>query len=316
MSNNLDRLTSDLLSFFGQRGFNHIDPIPVVQPEDSSTLFTIAGVQNFGSMIEDIHGKGKYMNVQPCLRMDDINEIINTQSIHHVLFNMFGLFDYYATDTGMYFDLFLELFDQLLKTDPGIDVRVHPNLFSDLLTTSEYDFKLNCVRTKYNRYYINTDESMVWKVKDSKTDGYCIEFYVNELEILNMVFTPIGNHYFMDVGLGLERLNFVVNKERVPTKEKLLVPIAVLLDEGITPSNKKHGYVLRKLIRLYLRSTGVKTTLLQNLLHESEALDKITTKAQHLLKGKSEVTQSERTNLFDTYGIDEDTINFVLYEKV
>lgn len=316
MSNNIERLTSDLLSFFGKRGFNHLDPIPVVQPASSPTLFTIAGVQNFGSINDDILGKGKYMNVQPCLRMDDINSISNKNTCHHVLFNMFGLFDYYATDTGMYFDLFIDLLDNLLPYDSSIDVKVHPKLFSDLSTTSEHDFKAYCVRSKCNRYYISKDEGMVWKVKDSETEGYCIEFYVDDIEILNMVFTPIGNHYFMDVGVGLERLNFVVNEESATTKEKLLAPISALLEEGVTSSNKKHGYVLRKLIRMYLRLTNTNTTLLESLLQESKALDKITVKARQLLNGKTDVTDVDKAKLFDTYGIDEDTINFVLYGKV
>jgi len=115
--------------------------------------------------------------------------------------------------------------------------------------------------------------------------GPTTEIYVNGIEIWNIVF----NEFFcdknkkleklktpgVDTGMGLERLAMVVQKKKTVFETDLFEPTiklipkdlderkkrivadhlrgaVFLIDDGVKPSNKDHGYILRRLLRRVL----------------------------------------------------------------
>jgi len=203
-----------------------------VRPYDDSTLFCPAGMQQFKSKFKDTSYKGTIANIQPCIRMNDFEEI--GDSSHLLYFNMIGLFsfrDMYLFDAIKFWIEFIKILG--VKLDY---VTIHP----DKLTASE-DWDL-----LYDNYNVEVkpDPECYWS--DGEIGGYCTEFYSKGIEIGNIV-NPLGN--CIDVGFGLERLNLVLGNP-IPTKQDILKDtITKIIDSGYSPSNTKQGYVLRKLLR-------------------------------------------------------------------
>lgn len=125
---------------------------------------------------------------------------------------------------------------------------------------------------------VNSVEQMTFDI-DCYVPFLCL-IYIAWREISDNKFIPITNPGF-DLGIGIERLAAVLQKcntyqidsinplvevvthylssttSRINEKITRIIAdhlraICVLIDEGVLPSNKKHGYALRKLIRRYL----------------------------------------------------------------
>lgn len=171
---------------------------------------------------------------QRCLRLNDLNEV--GDGTHFLDFYMLGLFSFrhWSMKEGVDFWMgFLTSVGVIPDT-----VTIHPTMQHH--------------RHLYNHYdvLIVEDESCVWS--DGDIGGYCTEFYKDGVEIGNIV-NPNGD--CLDCGFGLERIgSFIPSFEQeCSTITVLTRTIELLIYEGILPSNTKHGYILRKLLRRCFR---------------------------------------------------------------
>jgi alanyl-tRNA synthetase len=203
----------------------------MVNPYDDTTLFCPAGMQQFKSKFKDINNIGSCANIQSCIRMNDFEEIGDTT--HLLYFNMIGLFSFRELTLSNAVDFWVE-FLSILDLKPDY-CTIHPMVKDDPKWNTLYD--------KYNIPIKITDECY-WT--DGEIGGYCTEFFINDVEIGNIV-NPLDT--CIDVGFGLERLEIFCNNKVISKEETLKESIYKIIDSGYTPSNKKQGYVLRKLIR-------------------------------------------------------------------
>ena len=74
----------------GQKGHAEIAPAALVLEDDPTTLFTGSGMQPLMPyLLGEAHPKGKrLMNAQPCLRLQDIEDIGDPR--HTTVFEMLG----------------------------------------------------------------------------------------------------------------------------------------------------------------------------------------------------------------------------------
>ena len=200
-----------------------------VNPYDSTTLFCPAGMQQFKSEFKDLEYKGTKANIQSCIRMNDFEEI--GDATHLLYFNMMGLFSFRELTLKQAIDFWMEfLIKELsLKIDY---VTIHKDK--------------NEWRELYKEYGIEVRFSDDCQWSDGEIGGYCTEFFINDVEIGNIV-NPLGN--CIDVGFGLERLELFVNGSSISKERTLIETANKIIYSGYSPSNAKQGYVLRKVLR-------------------------------------------------------------------
>lgn len=199
-----------------------------VNPYDNTTLFCPAGMQQFKEKFKDESYKGTTANIQSCIRMNDFEEI--GDGTHLLYFNMIGLFSFREMKIEDAINFWLEFLQEKLKIK--IDyITIHPD-------------KINEWSKFYPGLKIQEDKECIWT--DGEIGGYCTEFYVDGIEIGNIV-NPLGN--CIDVGFGLERLELIVNKKEKSKNEILKESILKIIDSGYKPGALKQGYVLRKLLK-------------------------------------------------------------------
>ena len=97
-----DELRQSFLTFFKERGHAIIPSAPLVPENDPTVLFTTAGMQPLVPyLLGGAHPQGKRLvNVQKCLRTDDIEEVGDIS--HNTFFEMLGFWslgDYWKQDS-------------------------------------------------------------------------------------------------------------------------------------------------------------------------------------------------------------------------
>jgi alanyl-tRNA synthetase len=251
---------------------------------DDTTLFCPAGMQQFKKQFKDTSLVNvTQANIQSCLRLLDLDSI--GDGTHFLHFNMIGLFSFRGLTVQQTVDFWMEYLSTLgLKPDY---VTIHPD-------KSEW-LKL------YNNYQVEVraDKECVWS--DGELSGYCTEFYKDGVEIGNIV-NICGD--CIDVGFGLERLDMAVNQTKSKSDVELLeTTIQKILDSGVTPGNKQHGYVLRRLMRLLHKKGGYSDSVHFKL--ERERQENIIQKYQKI---KDRYPDKSKEWWFDTHGIDIDLV--------
>jgi alanyl-tRNA synthetase len=174
-----------------------------VKPYDNTTLFCPAGMQQFKHFFKDTTHQDTISNIQSCIRMNDIDEI--GDGSHLLYFNMVGFFSFRDKTVKEVIDFWMEFLEKELGLKISY-VTIHPD-------------KIEEWEKYYNGYdvEIKNDEECKWS--DGEIGGYCTEFYIDGIEIGNIV-NPLGN--CIDVGFGLERLQYFVNGKVIKTKEETL----------------------------------------------------------------------------------------------
>ncbi|MCB9700084.1 MAG: hypothetical protein H6738_25070 [Alphaproteobacteria bacterium] len=225
------RLLGDFESFCTERGLPFERHLTLTPPDDT-TLFCIAGMQRYKRLFRDPGHRGTLGNVQRCLRLDDLDEL--GDGLHWLSFDMLGLFSFREWSVERTIGFWWSWLDRI-GVRPDV-VTVHPS------------------RREWGRWHerpgveVRTDDDCSWG--DGGITGFCTELFVDGLEIGNIV-NPLGT--CIDVGFGLDRLCLVLGEPPPTPDEALREAVVRLLDSGYMPSNKRQGYVLRRLLRLMVR---------------------------------------------------------------
>jgi alanyl-tRNA synthetase len=299
-------LINNYFRFFSQRGHTQIDHAPLATAADSSTLFNAAGMQPLiPYLIGQPHPAGRRLvNVQPCLRTNDIDEVGDTS--HQTFFEMLGnwsLGDYFK---AVSIEMSYEFLTQWLRIDP---TRLWVTVFAgdaDAPADDESPRIWEQVGLPPARIVpLGRDDNWWGPVGNTGPCGPDTEIFYDFggpgcgpdcrpgcscgrfLEIWNNVFmaynrTGDGRYeplpqQNVDTGMGVDRTITVLQGRPTAFETELFRPIVAqiealapnddlplasarimadhlkaatfILGEGIPPSNKKQGYVARRLIR-------------------------------------------------------------------
>jgi alanyl-tRNA synthetase len=260
-------------------------PSSSLLPDDPSVLFTTAGMQQFkpyytgAADAQKDFGTKNTASIQKCVRTSDIDEVGDER--HLTFFEMLGNFSfggYFKEDAIRYAHEFVTRemgltieYVTVFAGEPGVpedveSVKIWKSLDPDIGIK------------KFGRA-----DNFWGPTGDEGPCGPTTEIYVDGIEIWNVVF----NQYYqrkngtleplptpgIDTGMGLERLALVAQcPGKTVFETDLFAPVMALLPDeldqrtrriiadharaivfmvcdGILPSNKDQGYVLRRLMR-------------------------------------------------------------------
>ncbi|MDA3792420.1 MAG: alanine--tRNA ligase [Elusimicrobia bacterium] len=292
--------------YFKEKGHNWYSSLSLVPPDDPTMLFTTAGMVQFKrqflrNILGDIRKDTRAISIQKCLRTSDIEEVGKTAR-HLTFFEMYGNFsfgDYFKEEAIKWGWEFLI---DILKIDKE---KLYATVYKD-------DDEAYAIWEKIidkSRIYRLGEKDNFWKMGETGPCGPCAEILYDRgpgtgcqdkncevgcecdryVEVWNLVFTQYDRakdgtlkelpQKNIDTGMGLERLNQVVNgldniyetetlkpliekvKEESKNYEKSATRVVAdharavtfLIGDGVSPSNEGRGYVLRRLIRRALR---------------------------------------------------------------
>ena len=296
-------LRKKFLEFFKSRGHTVV-PSSSLIPDDPSVLLTTAGMQQFkkyytgeADPIKDFGSKNT-ASIQKSFRTSDIDEVGDDS--HLTFFEMLGNFSFggYFKKEGI--KLSKDFFDSI---NLGID---YVTVFEGDSDTpfDEESYKIwQSLGIKDVRK--SGREDNFWG--PTGAEGPCgptTEVYINGIEIWNIVF----NQYYkqknrkleklktpgVDTGMGLERLAMVSQGKKNIFETDLFAPYFELLPEelperakriiidhlrgsvfliadGVRPSNKEAGYILRRILRrifVYEHQNKMPAHILEGVLHD------------------------------------------------
>jgi len=258
-----------------------------LRPYDDTTLFAIAGMQQFKPLFKDPTFKGTISNIQSCLRLNDLEEI--GDGSHLLYFNMLGYFSFREKTVQETVDFWMEFLNSI-----GIIpdyVTIHPDKPEWKELYSNYNMEI-----RYDEGCILSEGS-----HDSES-SYCTEFYKNGIEIGNIV-NPYG--YSIDCGFGEERLEMVLTGKGKSKEDTLKETIMKIIESGYTPTYNKQGSILRKLLRIcYLENIVIEHEFYQDeILRQQKIIDKY-----NRMKQKPKFQDKDKEWWFNTLGIDLDLI--------
>ncbi len=278
-------LRSKFVAFFKAKGHKLYDPSPLVS-DDPTVLFTTAGMQQFKAFYlkPDQAPDQKIVTVQPSLRTSDIDQV--GDRTHLTFFEMLGNFSFGGYGKKEAIDWGLEFLTEELLIDRS---RIGVSVFGGDHSLPADDESIAILKTVgfQERSLIKAGrEDNFWgPTGDSGPCGPTVEFYVDGIEVWNLVFNQFDCQadgslknlpsLGVDTGLGLERTLKVLNRKETIFETDLFRPIielirlesdqsserseriiadhlrasAFLIAEDLEPSNKERGYVLRRLIR-------------------------------------------------------------------
>jgi alanyl-tRNA synthetase len=279
------------LDFFKDKRHT-IVPSSSLIPDDPSVLLTTAGMQQFKKYftgerdaLKDF-GSKNVASIQKCFRTSDIDEV--GDKTHLTFFEMLGHFsfgDYFKRET-------IEWTYQLLTEIFGISPkRISAGVFGgdELILFDKESFEAWSKLIPQKKIRRGTRLDNFWGPAGTEGPcGACNEVYVDNIEVATLVFMeyygtaggtlkPLSQKG-VDVGWGLERLAAILQGtddvfetdifQSLITKIRELAPaldnrlerifcdhlraIAFLISDGLRPSNKEAGYILRRLWRRLL----------------------------------------------------------------
>lgn len=273
------------LDFFKSKG-HAIVPSSSLLPTDPSVLFTTAGMQQFkpyftgqADPIKDF-GSRRTTSIQKAMRTSDIDEVGDDS--HLTFFEMLGHFsfgDYFKKETV---EWTYKLLTQVLNIDSS---RISATVFAGD-SNIPFDEESYAAWSKFlppERIRKGPRADNVWGPAGPEGPcGAANEVYVDDLEVATLVFMEYNcardgslsqlPQRGVDVGWGFERIvKIIQNKksifetdlftdiirlmpEQLDERQKRIISdhsraIAFLITDGVQPSNKEQGYVLRRLIR-------------------------------------------------------------------
>jgi len=329
---NSSELREKFLKFFEKNGHT-IVPSSSLLPSDPSVLFTTAGMQQFKPYYlgEKSPWGPNVVSCQKCIRTSDIEEVGDER--HLTFFEMLGNFSfggYWKKEAIQY------AYDFVVK-ELGLTI--------DYVTVFEGEGGVP-EDTESQEIWKSIDKNIVVKkfgradnfwgpTGDEGPCGPTTEIYVNGIEIWNIVFNEFYQEKDktlkpleikgVDTGMGLERLAMVVQKVPtvfdtdifggVKTKEERIMAdhtraIIALISDGVLPSNKNQGYVLRRLMR---RIMVYPSFSLENFKEVKDVVQAefntfMITMKEGLKHVKDNMTAQEIFSLYETFGLPVDVL--------
>lgn len=300
-------LREKYLKFFEAHGHKIIPSAPLIPENDPSVLFTTAGMQPLVPyLLGEKHPEGvRLTDYQKCIRTNDIDEVGDNR--HLTYFEMLGnwsLGDYFKEEA-------IAMSFEFLTKELGIPVeRLSVTCFAgdedaprDLVA---YEAWKKAGIPEERIYFYGKDDNW-WIAGEEGPCGADTEMFLDTgkpacspecqpscdcgkyVEIWNNVFMEFYKHkdgtytkleqQNVDTGLGLERVNMLLQGKETPYDTEIFAPIMeqlaklakveniasrrivaehlrssmMIIADGGRPSNVDRGYVLRRLIRRMTR---------------------------------------------------------------
>ncbi|OGF70208.1 hypothetical protein A3C73_04575, partial [Candidatus Giovannonibacteria bacterium RIFCSPHIGHO2_02_FULL_44_11] len=295
------------LEFFEKKG-HKIMPSSSLLPDDPSVLLTTAGMQQFkpyfmgkADPVRDF-GMKRAVSIQKCFRTSDIDEV--GDETHMTFFQMLGHFsfgDYFKKET-------IEWTYELLTQVFGVSKdRISASVFAgdDKIPFDTESYNAWSKFLTPDKIKKGPREDNVWGPAGPEGPcGAANEVYVDDLEVATLVFME----YFadkngglaplpqkgVDVGWGFERIVKITQNvktifdidilrpfmellpDTLPERKKRIIidhlrASMFLLSDGVRPSNKEAGYVLRRLMRrlfVYEYQANIVWSVVEGILHD------------------------------------------------
>ena len=296
------------LNYFKSKGHTVIPSAPLIPENDASVLFTTAGMQPLVPyLLGQKHPNGtRLTDYQKCLRTVDIDEVGDNR--HLTYFEMLGnwsLGDYFKEES-------ISMSYEFLTKELGIPVEKLSVTCFGGDSDCERDEESAKVRKKVGipeeRIYFFGKDDNWWIAGETGPCGPDTEMFYDTgkpkcssecnpscgcgkyVEIWNNVFMEFyknedGTYKKLsqknvDTGLGLERINMLLQGKETPYDTELFVPVMdklleltpykeniksrrivtehlrasmMVISDGGRPSNIDRGYILRRLIRRMVR---------------------------------------------------------------
>lgn len=254
-------------------------------PDDPSVLLTTAGMQQFKKYFtgelgaQKDFGSQNTVSIQKCFRTSDIDEV--GDDTHDTFFEMLGNFSF----GGYWKEQAVKYAHEFLVKELGLEID-YVTVFegdTEVPQDSESEKIWQGLGIKNIKRLPRTEN--FWGPTGSEGPcGPTTEIYVKgmKVEIWNLVFNEYYCHKDkrleslkvkgVDTGMGLERLATVVQGKKNIFETDLFAPlneilpaempervkriladharaVSFLISDGVRPSNKEAGYVLRRLMR-------------------------------------------------------------------
>ncbi|OGE79411.1 MAG: hypothetical protein A2751_05245 [Candidatus Doudnabacteria bacterium RIFCSPHIGHO2_01_FULL_46_14] len=281
---NSNELRRKFINFFKSKG-HAVVPSSSLVPDDPSVLLTTAGMQQFKKYFtgeldaQKDFGSKNTTSIQKSFRTSDIDEV--GDDTHDTFFEMLGNFSF-----GGYFKKeAIEYAHDFLTRELGLEIDYVTVFEGDKEVPADTESEeiwrsLGVINIKR----LGRADNFWGPTGVEGPCGPTTEIFMKNLksEVWNLVF----NQYYLhpdgfleklktpgaDTGMGLERLATVAQKKRNIFETDLFAPLLALIDEGkpervkriiadhgravsflisdgVIPSNKGAGYVLRRLMR-------------------------------------------------------------------
>ncbi|MBX4205326.1 MAG: alanine--tRNA ligase [Candidatus Doudnabacteria bacterium] len=282
-------LRKKFLNFFEERDHKIVPSSSLVPKDDPSVLLTTAGMQQFKSYYlgtanpETDFGSKNTATVQKSFRTSDIEGV--GDDTHLTFFEMLGNFSFGGYWKKEAIKYAIEFLESELKIDHN---RIHSTYFAGAEGIPADSVSLAELKNYFDDSKIvpqGRGDNFWGPTGDQGPCGPTVEFYVDGTEIWNVVFNefyckldktlvPIegtGGVRGIDTGMGLERLSVVMQakknvfetdlfasltKDFPPIEDRVARIIldhfraaVFLISDGVAPSNKDRGYILRRLLR-------------------------------------------------------------------
>lgn len=273
-------------------------PSSSLLPDDSSVLLTTAGMQQFkpyflgeADPLKNFGAK-RTVSIQKAFRTSDIDEVGDES--HLTFFQMLGHFsfgDYFKKET---IEWTYEILTDIFKIAPErISVTVFAGDETIPFDKESYDNWMRFLAP--DKIKRGGREGNIWGPPGPEGPcGAANEVYVDGMEVATLVFMefysdkngkliPLSQKG-VDVGWGLERITMVLEDVKNVFETDLLKPLiellpqnlpirvkriiadhlrglSFLLADGVRPSNKEAGYILRRLMRRILTYENINKIL-------------------------------------------------------
>ncbi len=304
---NSNELRKKFIDFFVSLNHKHFPSDSLIPSSDPTLLFTTAGMVQFKDyFLGKKTGVSRACSVQKCLRTSDIEKVGHTIR-HLTFFEMLGNFsfgDYFKKEA-------IEWAWEFITKVVNLDIdKLYITVYKD--DDEAYDIWSKIV--KKDKIYRLSEETNFWKMGDTGPCGPCSEIIYDlgkefgcgkpscdvscdcdrYLEVWNLVFTQFDRQTDgsliplkqknIDTGMGLERLNMVVNGLKNVFETDVFNPVVneitknlnvnekdrktknyvyaiadhvraatFAISEGVIPTTEGRGYVIRKIIRRAIR---------------------------------------------------------------
>jgi len=292
-------LIKKYIDFFKSKKHKEIVNSSLVPENDLSVLFTTAGMHPLiPYLLGQKHPQGKRLvNVQKCIRTGDIEKV--GDEVHHTFFEMLGnwsLGDYWKKETIEYSFEFLTGVLGIPKERIEITCFKGDSKIKKDNESAEIWKDLGIKKIKF----LGKEDNWWGPAGETGPCGPDTEIFVDKSEIWNDVFMQYnkdekGNYGELkqknvDTGMGVERTVAILTGKNSVYETSVFSPIIKKIEElsgknnlhkdksariiadhikaavfiiadGVSPSNTKQGYVLRRLIRraiIYGKKLGLK----------------------------------------------------------